>query len=96
MIVHKKFIKNLSKNNNTNLGLIWRLRRGKMELTIFNEKVNTTEKIVFSGNTVQELLNLLKINSETVLVSRNNEIITEEEVLQENDKLDILSVISGG
>ena len=67
-----------------------------MELTIFNEKVNTTEKIVFSGNTVQELLNLLKINSETVLVSRNNEIITEEEVLQENDKLDILSVISGG
>ena len=57
-----------------------------MELTIFNEKVNTTEKIVFSGNTVQELLNLLKINSETVLVSRNNEIITEEEVLPENDK----------
>ena len=67
-----------------------------MELTIFNEKENTTENISFNGNTVQELLQQLKINSETVLVIRNKEVLTEEESLKENEKIDILSVISGG
>ena len=67
-----------------------------MELTIFNEKENTTENISFNGNTVQELLQQLKINSETVLVIRNKEVLTEEESLKENEKIDLLSVISGG
>ena len=67
-----------------------------MELTIFNEKENTTENISFNGNTVQELLKELKINSETVLVVRNEEVLTEEESLKENEKIDLLSVISGG
>jgi len=67
-----------------------------MELTIFRELEQSTEKISFSGEKVKELLEQLKINSETVLVIRNNEVITEEEILHDNDKLEILSVVSGG
>ena len=64
-----------------------------MEIKI--EKDSTTEKISFSG-TVKELLSKLEINPETVLVVRNDEVITEDEKLDDQDSLDILSVISGG
>jgi len=42
------------------------------------------------------LLDKLKINPVTVIVSRENELITEEERLKDKDKIRILSVISGG
>jgi len=67
-----------------------------MNVTIFNEKEQTTEKISFSGQTVKELLSHLEINSETVLVVKNSEVITEEEILSDQDKLELLSVVSGG
>ena len=40
--------------------------------------------------------NKLKINSVTVIVSRNNELISENEELKDNDEIRILPVISGG
>ena len=64
-------------------------------MQIKNEKNNSTEKISFSGS-VKELLEKLNINPETVLVVRNNEVITEDENLDDDDSLEILSVISGG
>lgn len=67
-----------------------------MEISIFDERKNSTENIDFSGTTVKELLDQLKVNAETVLVTRNNEVLTEEEALQEKDAIEILSVISGG
>ncbi len=67
-----------------------------MELTVFHERENITQTIQSAGKTVQDLLQQLNINCETVIVVRNNEVITESEVLQNNDKLMLLSVISGG
>ncbi len=67
-----------------------------MNLTIFNEKDRTTTTIEFNKSTVQDLLTNLNINSETVLVTRNNEILTEDELLNDQDKIEILSVVSGG
>lgn len=67
-----------------------------MKLTIFNEREQTTQKITFKGNIVQDLLLQLKINPETVLVVRDKEVITPEEIIHNKDHLDILSVISGG
>ena len=67
-----------------------------MEIIIRNEKDNATEKISFSGSTVEELLHHLKINPETVLVVRNSEVIIENEALNDKDDIEILSVISGG
>lgn len=67
-----------------------------MELNIFNEKDNSRKKITFTGVTVKDLLQQLKINTETVLIVRNTEVLTEEEILQDKDAVEILSVISGG
>lgn len=67
-----------------------------MNITAFKERDNCTETIAFSGKTVQEFLQQIKVNPETVIVVRNNEVITEQETLHDNDKIELLSVISGG
>jgi len=59
------------------------------------EREQTTEEISFSG-TVDELLKKLDINPETVLVLRAEEILTEDEILDNEDKIEILNVVSGG
>lgn len=67
-----------------------------MNITVKKEREQTTEKINFSGKTVKELLRQLKLNPETVIVVRNAEVITEDEPLRNKDRLEILSVVSGG
>ncbi len=59
------------------------------------EREKRTEEIKFSG-TVTELLKKIKVNPETVLVTRNGELLTTEELVSDKDKINILSVISGG
>ena len=67
-----------------------------MELEVFIEKEQITKKVSLKDNSVKDLLKELNINQETVLVTRNNEVLTEDEILNNNDKIEILSVISGG
>ncbi|MBI2668778.1 MoaD/ThiS family protein [Candidatus Woesearchaeota archaeon] len=67
-----------------------------MKLTIIHERENCTEKINFSGSKVEELLQHLKINPETVIVVRNDEVLTADEAVKNNDEIELLSVISGG
>ena len=67
-----------------------------MELTIYNERENSTTTIAFSGKTVQDLLRHQNINPETVLVVRNNEVLLETEEVWNKDQITFLSVISGG
>mgnify|MGYP005629561403 FL=1 len=67
-----------------------------MNITIFNEKDRTTTTLDFDKSTVEDLLTHLNINSGTVLVTRNNEILTEDELLNNDDTIEILSVVSGG
>ncbi len=67
-----------------------------MNITIRDERTQKAEKVSFSGKTVQELLAQVSLNPETVLIIRNDKVISESEPLQEGDVLDILSVVSGG
>jgi len=67
-----------------------------MYIKIFNEKDRTNTTIDFNKSTVNDLLNQLNINPETVLVTRNNEVLTEDETLENNNTIEILSVVSGG
>jgi thiamine biosynthesis protein ThiS len=64
-------------------------------MDVYIEKTKENKHIKFQG-TAQELLKKLDINKESVLVSRNNQLITSKEKLKDTDKLRILSVISGG
>ena len=68
-----------------------------INISVFIDKENKNDKIELNENSlVKDLLNQLNINPVTVIVSRNNELILEDEKLNNNDELQILSVISGG
>lgn len=51
---------------------------------------------VGEGAKIDELLEKLGINRETVLVSLNGEIFVEEETLGEGNEVEIIRAISGG
>lgn len=68
-----------------------------MQIKIFIERTNKNLEFEIKDNSkVIDLLKSLKIDHTTVLVSRNNELITEDIILNNNDNIKILSVISGG
>lgn len=54
------------------------------------------KNIEVGAATVNDLLRELKINPETVVVSKNREIVAEDEQLQENDNIRLIRVTSGG
>ena len=69
----------------------------KMSISVFIDRENKNKTIELDDNSiVVDLLKKLNINPVTVIVSRNNELILEDEKLNENDEIKILSVISGG
>ena len=69
----------------------------KIKVSVFIDRENKNTKLELENNaSVADLLKKLSINPVTVIVSRNNELILEDEKLNDNDELKILSVISGG
>lgn len=64
-------------------------------MDVFIERENVRKQLRFSGK-VSALLKKLKLNPTAVLVSKNNSLVTEEDVLTNSDDVKILSVISGG
>ena len=69
----------------------------KIKVNVFIDKENKNIILELDNNSiVEDLLKKLKINPVTVIVSRNNELILEDERLNDKDELKILSVISGG
>ena len=69
----------------------------KINVKIFVDRDNSNKTVEIEINSsVADLLKELKINPVTVIVSRNSELILEDEKLNDNDEIKILSVISGG
>jgi len=69
----------------------------KISLNVFVDRENKNANINLDCNSiVADLLKELNINPVTVIVSRNNELVLENEKLNDNDEIKILSVISGG
>jgi len=64
-------------------------------MNVFIEAGNKKKKLKFNG-TVSQLLKQVKVNPETVIVAKNNELVTETEKLTDKDDVKLLSVISGG
>lgn len=61
---------------------------------VFIERENKNVNV--KAKNVTELLKNLKINKEVVLVVKNGVLVTEDEKLEENDNVGLVSVISGG
>ena len=69
----------------------------EMKVKAFIDRENKNTNLELGNNSiVSDLLKELNINPVTVIVSRNNELILEDEKLKDNDEIRILSVISGG
>lgn len=48
------------------------------------------------GMTIRVALQKLSIEPDSVLIIRNGELLTDDEILQENDVIKLVPVISGG
>lgn len=51
---------------------------------------------VKGGMTLRDALNKLGINRESVLATRNGELITDDEILRPGETIRLVAVISGG
>ena len=68
-----------------------------MRISVFFDRENMEKTIEIGKNSsVKDLLADMKINPVTVIVSRDNNIITEDEKVNDKDKIRLFSVISGG
>ena len=65
-----------------------------MHITIHVER--TGEKKDVDVASIADVFKKLPIDKNTVLVTRNHELLTDDDELHEHDELLLLSVISGG
>ena len=63
-------------------------------MQVYYDKEKKNYKV--KGKTVNEILKELKIKSNTVIVVINNTVVTEDKKINKEDKIKILSVVSGG
>jgi len=64
-------------------------------MRIYVQKAQQHKTMKFKG-TVMQLLKKLKINPETVIVTKNGALVSEEDNLSDSDDVEILQVVSGG
>jgi len=61
-------------------------------------KIQFRDKVfeVKSGTTIRDALFKLQIEPDSVLITRNRELITDDEILRADDTIRLIAVISGG
>jgi sulfur carrier protein ThiS len=64
-------------------------------MKVFIEREKVHKNISFSG-TCKDLLVVLSVNSEEVLIIKNNELVSLDELCDDGDDIKLLSVVSGG
>ena len=68
-----------------------------MQINVFFDRENKEKTIKLDANSsVKDLLSKMNINPVTVIVSKDNNIIMENEKINDKDKIKLISVISGG
>ena len=59
------------------------------------ERTDEHKELAFSG-TAEQLCDELGVNPQTVLIIRNGQLVTEDEQLEEDDEIRLVTVVSGG
>ncbi|WP_297980267.1 MoaD/ThiS family protein [uncultured Methanobrevibacter sp.] len=59
-------------------------------------KDKTEEKELKGELTIKELLDELELSSETIVSKKNGEIVIEDAVIEEGDKIELVQIIYGG
>jgi sulfur carrier protein ThiS len=65
-------------------------------MKIFIESRDFKKTVILKGKTVKELLRQIKLSPENFVISKNGEIVLEDERLKDNDKVKLFPVVSGG
>jgi|TARA_B100001971_G_C18150961_1_gene515794 sulfur carrier protein ThiS len=65
-----------------------------MKINVFIQRENKTHEL--DVNSIKNIFSKLNINENEVIIIRKDEIITINTKLNDNDKIELLSVISGG
>jgi len=65
-----------------------------MKINVFIQRRKENHEL--NVNSISEIFDELKINKNEVIIVRNDELITKDAKLKENDIIELLSVISGG
>lgn len=65
-----------------------------MKISVYLERTKESKEI--EVETFKDIFRKLNLNPETMLIIRDNELITEKTKLKNNDKITIMPVISGG
>jgi len=64
-------------------------------MKLYIQKTGKSSEIKYSGS-VDALLKKLKVNPETVIVTKNGKLVAEDETVSDSDDIEILQVVSGG
>lgn len=68
-----------------------------MQINVFYDREKQEKTVDLDENSsIKDLLAKMNINPVTVIVSKEDNIILEDENLQDKDKIKLISVISGG
>ena len=68
-----------------------------MQINVFFDREKKEKDIELDENSsIKDLLAKMNINPVTVIVSRENNIILEDDKINDKDKIKLISVISGG
>ncbi len=65
-------------------------------MKIYIESRDFKKSVALKGNTIKQLMKELGLSSENFVISRNGEIVLEDEKLANGDKVKLFPVISGG
>jgi len=58
--------------------------------------IRNKEYEIKPGMTIRKALQKLNIEPDSVLITRNGELITDDEIIRTNDEIKLVPVISGG
>ena len=64
-------------------------------MQVYIERSNEEKELTFNG-TAKQLCKELDVNPQTVLILQNDELVTEDEELRNEDKIKLITVVSGG
>jgi|TARA_Y100000310_G_scaffold287613_1_gene312635 sulfur carrier protein ThiS len=68
-----------------------------VKITVYIERDDKEVKVTLEKNpTISHLLANLDINPVSVIVTKNNEVCTEDQKIDSKDQIKIISVVSGG
>lgn len=65
-----------------------------MKISVFVERSNVKKDL--DVESLSEVFSELKVNPDTVIIALNGKLVTKSAVIKDGDKVELLSVISGG